>query len=1007
MKILRVFFVSMLILFSLNQVVVAENVEEEGNKQSTIQTYDKDLLANTENQVKNHSTQENKTDISGEQPLKEENFEENEMQSSVEPNSSEVPDVKSNQLDNILSEQPIVPMAVPSADDTVVNTWNQFRDALQEAKIKNIFVNVNLTATSNVIVNGNKNIEFNNQSLDIAARSITVNAPYELVVSNIQINGTTANRYIFSGTGTLTFKNSLKSISGNRAVIANQASGKITLDSVNMEFDTTSKNEVFKSKYFTITNSSKVNSVSTKFFGLTNNVDRGTVLINNQSEVKTTSMKSETDAQVWNIRQPCDFTVDGIKTSLIIEGNGITTADYGGVFLLNADNSTISITNSAKMSVKAWKNSVAVLLQSKYGSLNVDNQSELDIVQEDDGNYNLGAALRFRWVGDMTFNVTNKSKISVDKKKGKATAIRMYGGGNKINISGGSDFIVHNAGDGVYRNGGSDQSNQGIQYTGTSNGDVNYFMAKDDSSNISITSDYGPAIDADKDYRRSMSIDVNKGAYFVARGSTASSSAGIFNSGSMIFKMNSVKYFDFKNTNKGSIFSTANNSSGVYSFENVSSDISVWNKNDNLNSTARYTWNNATFSLSGANLANLSSTNIADMRNKWGATTNYSRMSANNQTPIVDELRVPTNADKSLFAHISIPQGKYDDPESANTGEASASLAVKDQNGKSIQQLTGITNELSIYGEPKKPGWVQATLPNNQFLTENHKVSVTAAWLGNGKKEDSNRVSTTKDIKTKEEKVFAVVPPSPAILGNKVESTTTTLKGKGDPNTNVFLNVNGVQSSVKTTTASDGSFTLILPNNLKKGDKLQILLQDRKGLASGVINPPATNTAIGNIEPTADLPYHDTVFPAGTVIEVTGSLSLAEYPQTFDFGKQKIGNKEQTFWPKITGNLKVIDTRNNPEGWQVKLTETQPLTFNQDKLKSVLYYQDGKVDKVLSENAIVVFEKAKSSDGTYIITNDWSETKKKGIKIKIPVEKQKIGDYKAILKWSLEAVPKN
>uniref|UniRef100_UPI001ED8C3B6 hypothetical protein n=1 Tax=Enterococcus mundtii TaxID=53346 RepID=UPI001ED8C3B6 len=37
--------------------------------------------------------------------------------------------------------------------------------------------------------------------------------------------------------------------------------------------------------------------------------------------------------------------------------------------------------------------------------------------------------------------------------------------------------------------------------------------------------------------------------------------------------------------------------------------------------------------------------------------TAYSRISANNARAVVDELRVPTNADKSIFGHVSIPEG--------------------------------------------------------------------------------------------------------------------------------------------------------------------------------------------------------------------------------------------------------------------------------------------------------------------------------------------------------------
>jgi len=888
-----------------------------------------------------------------------------------------------------------------AAGATLVNDWTTFTKAMQDSSVTNIYVENNLTATGNITVSGNKAIDFNNNYLDIANRYIRINSPYQVNISNIIISGSRNNVYSFTGTGTINFTENLSSTSTNLSNIANMTGGTVTLDSLTMNFDNgTNRNEAITAKNFTITNKSRIVTNSEKFFGSTvpANVG-GSILIDKQSNIENNSLKKSTGngyGQVWNITQKCDFFIKGSGTKLTITGDGTQQASNGGIFLLQADSSTINVLDGASLDVHSL-NTSAILLQSQYGIFNIDNKSEVNVTQDNDNNYSLGASIRFRDRGDMTFNITNSSKLNVLKKQGRAPAIRMYGGNNSINVSDDSDFTVHNKGDGRYRNGGGDNRNQGILYT---LGGDNSFKTSGENANISIISDYGPTIDSGNN---SLNVDIEEGTYFVARGATAGSNEGIFNSSLLNFQMNTVKYFDFRNSNRGSIFN-ANSSS---KFNSSNSDISVWNKDSDLNSNASQHWDQVTFSLVNTNLNRIDSSTSSEMLTNWGSTSNYSRISANNQGPIVDQLRVPTNADKSVFAHMSIPQGKYDEPTPAGNNAASLKLDIYSSNGKLTQQLSGKTQTQSIYGEPSATGWVKVALPNNKFLNEGDKVKVSSAWLGSVSENNAKIKSSSEDIKTDEKTVFGIIPPKPAVINDKVESTTKNLNGKGTPNTKVFLYINNTDSGITANIDDEGNFTLALPNDLKKGDKLQFLLQDKKGAAKGVINPPVTNTTIGNIEPTSNLPYHDTVFPAGTIIEVTGSLTLAEYPQTFDFGKQKIGIREQIFWPKIIGNLKVIDTRNNSEGWQVKLTETKPLTSDKEELDGVLYYQDGQTDTPLGEDAIVVFKKGTSSDGIYQILDHWGEANKKGLKAKVPIEKQRTGQYKGTLKWSLEAVPGN
>ncbi|MGM0183519.1 hypothetical protein IGK74_002485, partial [Enterococcus sp. AZ150] len=78
-------------------------------------------------------------------------------------------------------------------------------------------------------------------------------------------------------------------------------------------------------------------------------------------------------------------------------------------------------------------------------------------------------------------------------------------------------------------------------------------------------------------------------------------------------------------------------------------------------------------------------------------------------------------------------------------------------------------------------------------------------------------------------------------------------------------------------------------------------------------------------------------------------------------------------------------------------------------LSSVLYYQkdSSSQDDVLSSDAVLIYRQSVSQDKEYVISDEWGSDKSTGIKMKIPVEKQVIGNYSATLNWSLESVPDN
>lgn len=163
--------------------------------------------------------------------------------------------------------------------------------------------------------------------------------------------------------------------------------------------------------------------------------------------------------------------------------------------------------------------------------------------------------------------------------------------------------------------------------------------------------------------------------------------------------------------------------------------------------------------------------------------------------------------------------------------------------------------------------------------------------------------------------VQSVVPPNPAKmaktdLGTKDQRVSGKAAGA---NLIVHLLLNGQDTGIRATSDASGEFTIDLPTGLQIGDQVQILLQDRDGEAVGVLNPPTTNSTVGNIEPTTDMAYHDATFKAGTILSVTHAGELAWQNQftKIDFGQHalKSGNMLFAAAQNTSEQMTVSDTR--------------------------------------------------------------------------------------------------
>lgn len=603
-----------------------------------------------------------------------------------------------------------------------------------------------------------------------------------------------------------------------------------------------------------------------------------------------------------------DITVKNEGTTLNLSGNSTQTADSGGIISIAAANSTLNVEDKAYFKIHSLQEGTAtpaVMIQSSGGSFNASGESILDMVSEGQSNA-YAATVRFRLEGNMSFNVSGKSQININKMRGGAPGIRMYGANNNILVSENSDFTVHNVGTGSPQAPGADNRGQGIIFYESSASGPHSFTLKDPGSRVKIWAENGAGIDT----WRPNTVSATEGTYFEVIGNT--SSGAIFNtygSRDLTFILDKPMYYDFRNNGGKELMSPGSSST----FESIHSDVSFWipksgQPNYGNDGNPFRAWTLLDYSLKGSTmLFNTSSdptfnTNTDSFGNS--GINRFSRMSGNNANPIVDEIRTPTNADKFIYGHVSIPEGK-DGFRDAWTDEVYVELEVKLPNDSVAHKIYGTivqdgdTGKYSIYGETARAGIFKADMSSilpagQEFIPTGTEVNVVRAWRGSSDVPQANDSSVhigspddpvhgdlwaTETVISKD-----VTPPTQAVVSTDLSNATKQLTGTSDENgAKVFVKVNGTwledSNGIVTTVVNDGKWTIDLPSYVTKNDKVDIYLKD--------------NTIIDPI-PTFTLPRTYTTEPDGINgninEEVTGYDSYAGYHDAV-----KNGSKDQRF----------------------------------------------------------------------------------------------------------------
>ncbi|MGX7244597.1 pectate lyase-like adhesive domain-containing protein [Enterococcus quebecensis] len=891
----------------------------------------------------------------------------------------------------------VVPFAVlptPVNQKDVAN-WTDLIAALRDTTIDRINITANFTSGAALpAVNRELVINGNNHVIGFGARYFDIGATGKITISDLEYTGT---NYLASGSGILVLTNKISSSAGNSSVLANMNGATVIFDNVDLYFDSTSSTGAVAAKTFLITNQSKVDSNSERFYQITATSNTGaTFIVDKQSKVLLSSMKGTgtgNRGQPIQATRQLDMTVEGAGTELKIRGNGRQNVDYTGLINIDADASTITVENEAILDIYT-ENTSGINMQSLGGMFNVKNKSLLNIRQTGDNNYERAAMIRFRLRGNMQFNIEGQSEIKMVKESGSAPGIRMYGGGNAINVSGGSDFTLVNRGTGTPIDPGGNGGNQGILYTNGS-ATPDSFVVKDEDSSVDIQATNGAAIDA---RGLNMSIVAGTGTYFVARGQTRTAGTGIFNAGNLKADFAAMKYFDFVNTRPGGglVFDTSSGST----FQSLHSDISVWVVGvNNIAGNPMRSFVSANIVLTGANFGTIGSgtdAEVLDGFNKDGGMPKYTRLNGNNQKAVVDELRVPTNADKYIFGHAGIPEGKHDSNRDAFTGEVSVVVGVYDENDTLLYKTTGTivedstgSGKISVYGDDARGGIFKLdTEAKETFLKTGQKIKVLEAWRGN-KDTGKVHISEEKDLTAPNRSVLDVTPPIPTKLTDaKLNNATKVLSGTGaEVGGSVFIYYDSGDNNIGTLLGSvavgiDGTWSFNLPQYVDKTKELSVYLKDKAGKHTaaqlipsnpedpnstkvydqiGLIKPPVTNVEDGNINPYKDLSYHDAVFTGVAKYEVADVLPTAALKKTTATYREgvKVANTQvgdTVLYTLTATNSKDAAVQTNWKNIVIKDALPEELIFDAAKAEVTIGGNPAQTNQYSYENGVLSFK---------------------------------------------------
>jgi len=735
-----------------------------------------------------------------------------------------------------------------------------------------------------------------------------------------------------------------------------------------------------------------------------------------------------------------EVNISGEGTQLNIASTSTLTANRGAAMRVAGDACQFNVKDGAEINAHHTRNSCIQFL-GQGNVFNVTNGAKIEATQ-DGGTYALGATLRFRLSGGQTFNIVN-AEVIINKLSGGAPGVRLYGGNNSINVTNGGRFEIYNAGDGSPNNGNGNAGNQGVYFTNGATSKPDSFYVEGYGSRVEITADYGPAV---YNTAGTSSVSVLNKAIFILEGRTSDSDNGTINSGgTTTINLDSPLYFDIRNNRPGG--GNAIDAGGSASiFTAVSSDLSVWTKGSDLDANASRSWSLFDYTLSGADFGTIVSTNVPTEFNydTYGRASNYARISANNASAVIDELRVATNADNYIYGHAYVPEA-IEEQRDAWTDEVYVTVQVKDTAGNVVFTGTGTTvgaandnsdEGLRVYGEDERAGMFEILYdPDGDgtggYLPADYTVEVVAAWRG-GADSTSGRVhsSTADDLQAGIMTTRDVTPPK-ALTADDLDSSVMLFEGNLTTRTTgisgtaeeagaaVYLYRNGslwkddAGVAVTATVGTDGTWSLTFPEKPAAGDVIAIALNDHVANATDLTKSDLvklTDAGVfahdGNENPAAEFAFHDAVFSERLQLDVVyyGALELV-VDEEISYGTHAISPVTRMYGAQ-TFALGVIDDRVVKNPWELTAKLKQPFTLNagSETLTNALIYSSGGTQYVLNSGATAIWQHTNTDNTLYDVYGQWSGTGD-GLYVKAASGELKVGSYTAVVEWTLSDVP--
>lgn len=782
-----------------------------------------------------------------------------------------------------------VPVLNTEGSSVTVNSWQDFIDAAGDTSVGKIVIGVDLKAANNkVSFQNDKVVAFNGHSIDMASRYMNTNN-YQINFVDASINSTgsamlrsSSNAVIiFSGIGSLTgtildTNNIYTNLNFTNANYVTQN----TSSTPTIRFQGSSGGDL-SIKDSTITDSSRSFYYSSTSDSISKNIniDNSTIKSTYPSGtsnyfISTYGTYAQT-GMILKITNNSNVNVD--KTN---------QGDFNAPIYLFGTNTKIILSTNSKFTVNNPNG--AAITESGVGSIFdvSDEGTELNVSRSGTADYN-NAVIRFAWTGEMTFDIKNHAKVSINQNGTVNTyGIRMYGGGNNISVSNGAEFdCINNStswGPGI-----GDNDGQGIYYAG--GGSSNSFKLSGTDSQVLISANNGPAISS----LSRIDMTAGDGTSFVARGYYPGN-AIFYSTNILNFNMGVPRYFDFMNTASigtgtgGTLF----NCSDTSQFSHGNIPLSVWLSTSNVQKSPTKSWKYVNATYSGVNFNKFTTTSSdADFKeflvNNSGL-SKLGRMTANTAPAQVKNAPdQPTNADSYVWVPTLMPaennayRPSYDNEVYAEVQLTYPDGTTKTATGTSVQNQKYYEYSTStIDGAIKIP--ISSLGSSKKYLEPGTKIKILKLWRNDPDYNSINAIKTdmsnTKYNQYKEQTVIDKTPPDPVVIKNNVKMISQwskKLEGTGEPGTSLSWKIvhhNGSADTVypnATTVDSNGNWKINNISGIVNDDKIIVYLTDKDA----------------NTTPFSETIFHDATFLPATVVSVGGTNTLSlDVTENLDFG---------------------------------------------------------------------------------------------------------------------------